>query len=170
MDSPLIRATSSMMCLSSARTKRQGWLLKCEGAIAATSTSRRWCSSLTGSGKNGPLVVLRRLTTSKNSNRSSRNCPTDRAGLILPRLRADLADAEGYEARRDVAQQGRLEPEAHGERQLVGTVCLEDAGHDPPLGGVLGGLDYPHGPLPAPLHGPQLPVPERARLQRAREY
>ena len=103
-----MRATSSMMCLSSARTKRQGWLLKCEGAIAATSTSRRWCSSLTLSGRNGPLVVLRRFTTSKNSKRSSKNRPTDRAVLILPRLRADLAGTERYEARRDVAQQGRL--------------------------------------------------------------
>src|SRR3712207_961816 len=145
MLSPLILATSSMVSRLSTSTKRQGWLLKCEGAIAATSTRRRWCSSLTGSGRNGPLVVLRRLTTSKNSKRTSRTCPADRLGLILPRLRADLAGPEGYEARRDVAQEGRLEPDAHGERQLVGTVRLEDAGDDPPLGGVLGGLDDPHG-------------------------
>src|SRR5215204_5273579 len=70
IDSPLMRATSSMISLSSTSTKRQGWLLKCDGAIAANSTSIRWCSGLTGSGKNGPLVVLRRLKASKSSMRS----------------------------------------------------------------------------------------------------
>src|SRR3712207_7068630 len=67
MLSPLILATSSMVSRSSTRTKRQGWLLKCEGAIAATSTRRCWCSRLTGSGRNGPLVVLRFFTTSRRS-------------------------------------------------------------------------------------------------------
>src|SRR3712207_2013234 len=67
MLSPLIRAISSILSRSSTRTKRQGWLLKCEGAIAAASTRRRWCSLLTGSGRKGPLVVLRSLRTSKNS-------------------------------------------------------------------------------------------------------
>src|SRR4028118_1495958 len=117
MDSPLIRATSSITSWPSARTKRQGWLLKCDGAIAATSTSRRWCSSLTGSGRNGPLVVLRRLTTSKNSKRLLRNCLPDRPvllALILPRLRADLAGAEGNKARGKVPQHGHPEPQAHG--------------------------------------------------------
>lgn len=56
-----------MVARSSMRTKRHGWLLKCEGAIAAASTSIRWCSGRTGSGRNGPLVVRRLLRTSKNS-------------------------------------------------------------------------------------------------------
>src|SRR5918994_4570631 len=70
MLSPLILAISSIVSRSSTRTKRQGWLLKWEGAIAATSTSRRWCSGLTGSGRKGPFVVLRPLRTSRKSNLS----------------------------------------------------------------------------------------------------
>jgi hypothetical protein len=71
MLSPLILATSSMVSRLSTSTKRHGWLLKCEGAIAATSTSRRWCSSLTGSGKKGPFVVLRLFRTSRKSKSAS---------------------------------------------------------------------------------------------------
>jgi hypothetical protein len=71
MLSPLIRAISSIFSRSSTSTKRQGWLLKCEGAIAAASTRRCWCSLLTGSGRKGPLVVLRLRTASKNSMRVS---------------------------------------------------------------------------------------------------
>jgi hypothetical protein len=56
-----------MTFLSSTRTKRQGWLLKCDGAIAANSTSIRWCSALTGSDRNGPFVVLRRRMASRSS-------------------------------------------------------------------------------------------------------
>src|SRR5690349_1438003 len=67
MLSPLILATSSICARSSTSTNRHGWLLKWDGAIPATSTSRRWCSDLTGSGKKGPFVVLRRRTTSRKS-------------------------------------------------------------------------------------------------------
>ena len=71
MLSPLILATSSMVSRSSVSTKRQGWLLKWDGAIAATSTSRRWCSGVTGSGRKGPFVVLRLLRTSRKSKSAS---------------------------------------------------------------------------------------------------
>src|ERR671920_1754349 len=67
MLSPLILATSSMVSRSSTSTKRHGWLLKWEGATAATSTSRRWWSGLTESGRKGPFVVLRLLRTSRKS-------------------------------------------------------------------------------------------------------
>src|SRR5918995_6658298 len=70
MLSPLILATSSIVSRSSTSTKRQGWLLKWEGAIAATSMSRRWCSGFTASGRKGPFVVLRLLRTSRKSNLS----------------------------------------------------------------------------------------------------
>src|SRR5215210_6814456 len=67
MLSRLILSTSFMVLRSSTSTKRQGWLLKWEGAIAATSTSVRWCSGLTGSGRKGPFEVLRLLRTSRKS-------------------------------------------------------------------------------------------------------
>src|SRR5918997_1393503 len=71
MLSPLIFAISSIFSRSSMRTRRQGWLLKCEGAMAATSTRRCWCSLLTGSGRKGPLVVLRLFRASRNSTYTS---------------------------------------------------------------------------------------------------
>src|SRR3954471_12468185 len=67
MLSPLIWATCSMTDRSSVMTKRHGWLFSWEGARPATSISSRWCSSVTGSGRNGPFVVLRRRTTSRKS-------------------------------------------------------------------------------------------------------
>src|ERR687894_1049228 len=81
MLSPLIRAISSILSRSSTRTKRQGWLLKCEGAIAATSTRRRWCSLLTGSGRNGPFVVLRLLRTCRKSKVSLLKRPHETGGV-----------------------------------------------------------------------------------------
>jgi hypothetical protein len=76
MLSPLILATSSTVSRSSVSTKRQGWLLKWEGAMAATSTSSRWCSGFTGSGRKGPFVVLRLLRTSRKSKSASYNIHT----------------------------------------------------------------------------------------------
>src|ERR671920_343286 len=81
MLSPLILATSSIVSRSSTSTKRQGWLLKWDGAIAATSTSRRWCSVFTGSGRKGPFVVLRLLRTSRKSNLSLLKHPYAACGV-----------------------------------------------------------------------------------------
>jgi hypothetical protein len=76
MLSPLILAISSMVSRLSVSTKRQGWLLKWEGAMEATSTSRRWCSGVTGSGRKGPFVVLRLLRTSRKFKSASYNIHT----------------------------------------------------------------------------------------------
>ena len=67
MLSPLMRATVSMVSRSSISTNRHGWLLNWDGAAAAARISSCWCSGLTGSGRNGPLVVRRLNTTSRNS-------------------------------------------------------------------------------------------------------
>ena len=67
MLAPLMVATCSIVARSSMIRNRHGWLLSCDGARPATSMSSRWCSGVTASGRNGPLVVLRRRTTSRNS-------------------------------------------------------------------------------------------------------
>lgn len=64
---PLISATRSIVSRSSTSTKRHGWLLSCDGARPASSMSSRWCSSDTGSGRNGPFVVRRRRMASNSS-------------------------------------------------------------------------------------------------------
>jgi hypothetical protein len=70
MLSPEMRAISSIVSLFSITTKRQGWLLSCEGARPAASRRMRWCSSETGSGRKAPFVVLRRRMASSSSMRS----------------------------------------------------------------------------------------------------
>ena len=67
MLSPLMRAIVPMVSRSSTSTNRHGWLLNWDGAAAAARISSCWCSGLTGSGRNGPLVVLRLKTASRNS-------------------------------------------------------------------------------------------------------
>src|SRR5215218_3411746 len=120
MLSPLILATSSIVFRSSTSTKRQGWLLKWEGAIAATSTSVRWCSDLTGSGRKGPFVVLRLLRTSRKSNLSL---------LKHPYACRDVED-HGPAGERGVSRRSGPNAWQHGEES-------EDRQQDPAVGRVL---------------------------------
>src|SRR5215203_3117345 len=105
MLSPLTLATSSIVSRSSTSTKRQGWLLKWDGAIAATSTSRRWCSGFTGSGRKGPFVVLRLLRTSRKSNLS----------LLKHPYEACSVEDQGPACERCVSARARPHPRQHRE-------------------------------------------------------
>src|ERR671910_613566 len=128
MLSRLILATSSMDSRLSTRTKRQGWLLKWEGAIAATSTRRRWCSGVTGSGRKGPFVVLRLLRTSRKSTLSL---------LKHPYETRDVED-QGPAGERGVSGSSGPYPREHEEERQDGqqgpavgrTLQEPDAGSD----------------------------------------
>src|ERR671920_227153 len=120
MLSPLILATSSIVSRSSTSTKRQGWLLKWEGAIAATSTSRRWCSGLTGSGRKGPFVVLRLLRTSRKSNLS----------LLKHPYEACNVEDHGPAGERGVTRSSSPHPRQQGEES-------QDRQQDPAVGCAL---------------------------------
>src|SRR6478609_8560605 len=67
MLSPEMREICAIVSGFSITTNRHGWLFSCEGARPAASSRMRWCSSLTGSGRNPPLVVLRRRMASSSS-------------------------------------------------------------------------------------------------------
>src|SRR5829696_1718452 len=120
MLSPLILATSSIVSRSSTSTKRQGWLLKWEGAIAATSTSRRWCSGFTGSGRKGPFVVLRLLRTSRKSTLSLLKHPYESRGV----------EDHGPAGERGVPRCSGLDAREHGEEG-------EDGQQGPAVGSAL---------------------------------